>query len=235
MRRLIVVPVALIMLFWVFSLMRTPEGVMSAPLHRDPAARQSAPDSTGTLSSLSSGARHELLAKSAAPLTETLVKPFEFTRELTTFTELKAKVFLTDDEKEVKRALLSHVLLMRAVAKRLVQPSVSESLVHEQEAGVDLLLAAYKDGDRSVAAEILRDVVSDRQVEDVNLPNAVRNQLAGVKAEILYQWSAIAPELASDMARWLPGPVSEKIWANVTKKQQANLAESEAERHQLTR
>lgn len=235
MRRLIVVPVALILLFWVFSLMRTPEAIRSGFPNREPAAGQSLSESTGAPSVSSREVKTELQTKPAIPAMEVMIKPFEFTRELATFTELKAKVFLTDDEKEVKRALLSHVLLMRAVAKRLVQPSVSEDLVHEQEAGVDLLLAAYKDGDRSVAAEILRDVVSDRQVEDVTLPSAVRNQLAGVKAEILYQWSAMAPELASDMARWLPGPVSEKIWANVTKKQQANLAESEAERQQLTR
>ena len=96
----------------------------------------------------------------------------------------------------------------------------------EQDVAVDILLDALKDGDSRAAEEALREVVKDEQVEDGTLSGGVREQLAGVKAEVLYQWSAMVPSGASELARLLPGPVSQKIWQNVLNMQSQNLAES---------
>jgi hypothetical protein len=240
MRRRIFLSLSLILVTWgIFQLLRAagqgaePGDNISAALKSPASGRSDAPSPRGAATG--EGSIKSEPPVSAFQASDSDFKPFEFARELTTFRELKSKVFLSDEEREVKKALLGHVLLMRALVRRLIEPAVSPDLLEEQEAGLDLLLTAYRDGDRTLAVEALREVVSDRQVEDTSLPKAVREQLAGVKAEVLYHWSALAPEFASEMARWLPGPVSEKIWANVAGRQQVNVAESEAERRDQSR
>jgi hypothetical protein len=90
-------------------------------------------------------------------------------------------------------------------------------------------LAALKEGDKTAASAALQAVVQDKQIEDTGLERSAREQLAGLKAEILYQWSATQPDMTASIVAWLPGPVSQKIWQNVLRMQQSNQAESQTE------
>lgn len=151
---------------------------------------------------------------------------FAFPKELNTYVFLHQKIFLTDAEKAERAQLLRHADLLRALGARLREPTRSPEVMNEQDTAIDLLIEAVRVGDKNVAAEVLRDVVRDGQVEDAKLERPAREQLAGLKAEVLYQWSAVSPE--SDLVSLLPGPVSKKIWANVLAMQESNRAESMA-------
>ncbi len=104
-------------------------------------------------------------------------------------------------------------------------PSVTAS----QDAAVDLLVEALKSGDKAMAAEVARAVIEDPAVENAGTDRSVRENLAGIKAEVLYHWAAIMPDDASNIERSLPGPVSRKIWDNVNRRHASNLAESAEE------
>lgn len=154
------------------------------------------------------------------------VKPvkFEFQAELDDYAILKSIVLPNESQKAARTQLLTNDRLLRAIANRLVRQPLME--LSDQDVAVDILLDALKDGDSRAAEEALREVVRDEQVEDSTLSGSVREQLAGVKAEVLYQWSAMVPTGASQLAGLLPGPVSHKIWNNVLDMQSRNLAES---------
>lgn len=152
---------------------------------------------------------------------------FEAQAELTAYAQLKTKVLPSESEKKERARILNDSRVIGSVSKRLLQiPPLS---LGEQVAAIDLLIEALKKGDKNAAEEAMREIVSDKQVEDVKLPQEVREQLAGIKAEILYNWAAIEPNQQSDIARRLPGPASEKIWRNVQDTFANHIAESEAE------
>lgn len=163
--------------------------------------------------------------------------PFAYEREFQTFSELHGKVLLNEDEQAVKKALLEHVSFLRGVGQRLLQADVSLTRDREREnnLAIDLLLEALSGAEGAAAADILRDLVSDAAIEAPGLTMEGRQQLAGIKAEVLYRWSAKTPDMAPTMEGWLPGPISRKIWANVTRLQSANEAESQLERAAVTR
>lgn len=162
----------------------------------------------------------------AAPTAETVepVQPFE--RELQSYSELKRKVFLTPEEQAHKETLLKNPDVLRGLRARLVRSPVNGQQALAQNAAIDMLLEALKSGDSEVASEVLRTVVTDGQVEDTKTDPLTRENLAGVKAEVLFQWSALKPAQSDELAQMLPGPVSQRIWANVISAQQSNLNES---------
>ena len=149
---------------------------------------------------------------------------FEYQAELDAYTALKAIVLPTEEQKQERSRLLANGRLLSALGARLVKQPLLD--LSEQDVAVDILLDALKDGDSRAAEEALKSVVSDSQVEDLALDRPVREQLAGVKAEVLYQWAALSPHMSGDLASLLPGPTSQKIWQNVLTTHQRNLAES---------
>lgn len=152
---------------------------------------------------------------------------FEAQAELTAYAQLKTIVLPSAAEKKERSRILHDGRVLGSVGKRLSQiPTLS---LGEQVAAIDLLIEALKSGDKAAAEEAMREIVADKQIEDVKLPLEVREQLAGIKAEILYNWAAIEPNQQSDIARRLPGPASEKIWRNVQDTFANNIAESESE------
>ena len=161
---------------------------------------------------------------------EPLTAKFDFQRELSEYAQLKTKVLPSEEERRAKETLLNDSRFLRGLGARLVKAPLLPS--GEQEAAVDALVDAFKKGDKESAAQAMAEIVEDSQVENIKLATDLREQLAGVKAEVLYHWTALAPAKASQIARRLPGPVSRKIWNNVEQVQQNNLAESalEAER-----
>jgi hypothetical protein len=168
------------------------------------------------------------IAKSAGKEVKAM-KPFNYEAQVETFKQLQTKVFMSESEKTARHDLLFDRDLLKALGQRLVESS-KDTVVHEQQdAAIDMLLAALKEGDKTAASAALQAVVQDKQIEDTGLERSAREQLAGLKAEILYQWSATQPDMTASIVAWLPGPVSQKIWQNVLRMQQSNQAESQTE------
>jgi hypothetical protein len=152
--------------------------------------------------------------------------PNPFSHELQVYAILHSKVFLSPSEQADKADLLRDRRVLRGLGTVLNRPPTDLKASIDQNLALDLLLEALRTGDSDVAAEVLRDIVSDSQVENPKLEPTVRENLAGIKAEVLFKWSAFRPAQAGDLASWLPGPVSQRIWQNVLEAQSSNLAES---------
>lgn len=152
--------------------------------------------------------------------------PYE--KELKSYYELEQKVFLNEMEHQEMNRLIHNRDFLKSAAIRLHRyPSSVESTI-EQNATLDLILQALRSGDTQVAAAVLKDVITDAQVENPRVDLRTRQNLGGLKAEILFQWTAIDPNRAREIESWLPGPISRKIWNNVVNAQKSNLAESSA-------
>ncbi len=153
---------------------------------------------------------------------------FQFQEELNSYAQLKTKVLPSPKEQAAKSALLKNASFLRSLSDRLTKvPMLS---IGEQDAALDLLVDALKNGDQATAEGAIADVIADKQVEDTKVAAPVREQMAGIKAELLYHWTAVQPDQASQVGRLLPGPVSQRIWNNVRAAQSNNLAESESEK-----
>ncbi|MBX3021882.1 MAG: hypothetical protein KF799_09420 [Bdellovibrionales bacterium] len=224
MRRVVFVPIALVLAWWAISVTRSLPS--STEAGRDPAEKPQTPVQSQTPVQATPAATQVSGVEMGRDI---MVQPFQFQKELTTYLDLQTKVFLNDVEKREREDLLHNTLLIRALGARLKVASRSMEVMREQDAAIDLILEALKEGDKTAAAEVLREVVQDGQVEDAKMEKTAREQLAGLKAEVLYQWSATNPQIASNLQTWLPGPVSKKIWDNVVRMQQSNAAESAAE------
>lgn len=153
--------------------------------------------------------------------------PFEFQSELNTYADLKAKVLPSEEEKSARELLLKNANLLRSVGARLMRTPLLP--LGEQDIAIDLLFEALEKGDKSASAEALAAVVADGQVEDKKLPIPVREQLAGIKAEVLYHWMAVSPDQARRLGSLLPGPASRRIWENVKEAHSQNLQTSQYE------
>jgi hypothetical protein len=228
MRKTILIPVAILMGWWAISV--TISLASSRAERADEMPSSPFPPSTSVPKvdkPAAPAGRQPASKTSGISRSSAMSHPFEYPSELTSYMDLHEKVMLSDQEKREKTDLLRHTGLIKAMGKRLREASRTPEVMTEQDAAIDFLIEALKDGDTSVASEVLRDVVQDRQVEDAGLDRGLREQLAGLKAEVLYQWSAMNPGISGTLQAWLPGPVSRKIWANVLRMQQSNLAESE--------
>lgn len=169
-----------------------------------------------------------LAATTANPteVTQTTGKPFENKTELASFKILKQKVFLTEEEKEQRKQFIQDRALLENLKNLFKYPAQYQDLEAQQNVAVDLLLEAIKSGDAETARRVFKEVIADATIENNQLSQDQRQNLAGVKAEVLYQWSALEPDRANEMQQSLPGPVSQKIWKNVVTQQDLNRAES---------
>ncbi len=160
------------------------------------------------------------------------VASFEYQKEMIDYGYLNKKVFLSDAEKSEKEILFRNENLLRAIGERLRQPSQnSQDNLGETNLALDLLFESLQANATGVAGEVLRSLIQDAAIENPKVELAVRKELAGVKAEILYQWSSLDPAVARDIQAWLPGPVSQQLWKNVRAVQNNNVAESSLEIH----
>ena len=155
-------------------------------------------------------------------------EPFQYFREVAVYGKLRAKVFLKEEDKAAKRAIFANRELLEGIGEFLKHSAGSDYDAQvQQTTAIDLLLDAAKtDEGREAAEEALHDIIADNQIENESLQADARKNLAGVKAEVLFQWSAQDPSKTKVMQAWLPGPVSAKIWENVTDAQVRNLHES---------
>lgn len=166
----------------------------------------------------------------------TIVKPIQVgilpqPEVIQKFKVIQAKVFKTDEDQRHLKAMISDsvYLLQLGGYLRDLQSVHKSEFKENQNAVIDLLLEALKNGDAQSAQQAILDVIQDSQVEDEKLALNTRELLGGVKAELLYQSSSIKPELSQQIERVLPGPISQKIWKNVQEQQADNLALSETE------
>lgn len=208
----------------------------STPLARMPAATSSAmipgekmpSGSAGIGGSAASVPAAAVSTEKAAIDREKPVEAFAHQEDLNQYRELKKRVLGSADDELERSRLKSDTVLLDSFRDLLKSPASGEQTRANQEAALDLLFEALKD--HSTQAEsILQGVIQDAQIESSALTPAVRENLAGIKAEALYQWSALDPAKAQTLQSWLPGPVSQKIWRNILDRQESNLAESQLE------
>lgn len=140
------------------------------------------------------------------------------------FQKLKKKVFLDNDEKRRLSELTRDPEFLSSLAP-LFDIS-AERNEDEVNAAIDLLLDAATKEKSETAASVLMGVISDPSIENLDIPEKPREQLAGIKAEILFLWTAASPDRAQHMASMLPGPVSQRLWENVLTAQERNRNES---------
>lgn len=159
------------------------------------------------------------------------VLPVPYETELKEYANIKNKVFLTEEEKATRRAMLNNDGMLRSLGDYLKNPtSVDQESDQARNLATDLLLEALRTEDSPAAQAALQELIQDTAVEDSKIEQNTRQVLAGTKAEVLYHWSALDPQKSTQMARWLPGPVSQKIWQNVINAQNQNRAESALEK-----
>jgi hypothetical protein len=152
-----------------------------------------------------------------------------FEKEVRAYAKLVRKIFPTASDLAEKQRLLASQALIKAMGERLLMAASNPMGVEEQDLAIDFLFEALRTDEGAPAVEALEAVITDKQVEDEALNAGARENLAGVKGEVLYRWSAIAPGKSEALEKALPGPVSVKLWQNVVEAQSMNLAESQAE------
>lgn len=148
--------------------------------------------------------------------------------DLKKYARLSEKALLLEPDKIVKRRLLADEDFLKGLETLLKTPPVDQESIRAQNTALDFVLEALNTDLRAVAVEVLRNVVADPAVENHSMTAQDRQVLAGIKAEALFNWSAVDTEAAMEIPGLLPGQVSEKIWENVQKQQENNLAESAA-------
>lgn len=153
-------------------------------------------------------------------------KEFKYMQELTSYANLSEKVLLRDEDQEIKRQLFKNTDFLKSLQSLLTTPPVDNESRIRQNLALDFVLEALKTDLKEHAIEILQNVAADSTLESSTLSLDDRKALAGLKAEALHNWSSLDPSSVADIQRLLPGPVSQKIWANVKLQQESNLAES---------
>ena len=154
---------------------------------------------------------------------------------LEVFEDLKAKVLADESTTEKRKRIISDPRIGERLAPLLRTPAKEGSRFEQmQSAALELLLEARGETGSESAGQALRSVVSDDSIENSQLAPADREALAGVKAEILYKWTAQEPSIAGQVPAWLPGPASQAIWTNVQEFQAKNEAESLVELQNIT-
>lgn len=227
-KRVFITTVVVILGWWGISMMRylaSNDGAFKTPTE-DPVVTATRPKATLPTTMKGAGGPTPAPGPSAAGprnLAPASV-PFEYQTQLNEFAALKAKVLPSKEESLKMKRLLTDVGFLRGVGVRLARLPLLP--LGEQDVAIDLLIEALKTGDKGTAQEVLGSIVSDKQVENVKLEREVREQLAGIKGEVLYHWAAIMPDEARRIIASLPGPVSRKIWRNVEDTHENNLAES---------
>jgi len=141
---------------------------------------------------------------------------------------VKEKPFQHDQEKEfVRKTLLDDEL----IKKNSFLLSVKASSYEEQEIQneyIDLVLDSALAGNTD-SLNVVKKFIEDPTIETDQLPQAEKNNLAEIKAEVLYHIASGSITSEQEIENLIPGPITKKIWENVKKSHTANLVESESE------
>lgn len=165
-----------------------------------------------------------------SPSSDKVWTDFKYQNELSNYAAIQAKVFLSEDETEQKKAFLRDQEMLRSFKSILLAPAPDMVTMKLQNAAIDLLFDALAGDPQGASLEVLKDVISNPLIEDSQLNSQERQAVAEIKAEILFRVSAALPESRRELESLLPGPVSQRLWKNVVAQQKSNLAESALER-----
>jgi hypothetical protein len=157
--------------------------------------------------------------------------PINLSQGLLGYKKLHAKTFLNSQEEVEKKEMLSNSEFIGDLGRVLSDTSMMQDPHYEEmeNAALDLIVEALQKGDRESSLQVIQSIIQDPQVENTQLPQKVRETLAGIKGELLYHAVAFAPNEFSNIESLLPGPVSQKIWQNVQGQHQQNFNESQVE------
>ncbi len=182
------------------------------------------------------GVANLAFAAPASPPQKGLEEGVRFEQKLRRYGWLEKKVFPSDDEKLERSALVADADLLKSLGRLLERPSVTGSPRElMQNYAVDLLMESLSQNSANGAASSatlasLQEVVKNPDIEHNHgwFDEHARKSVAGFKGEILYRWSSAQPDQAQVIAALLPGPLSQKIWANVQLMENENSHLSEA-------
>lgn len=200
----------------------TPESL--AETSADVPSGPAAPASVVTVAEPAAGVTLQVEAPKIAEVPKAWAE-FKHQVDLEKYLGLRKKVLLAEGQNDDKKDLLNDRALLQSLQPLLVTEAPADK-VELQNAALDLLFEALKTDMRAEAIEVFKSVVADSFIESQNGSFAARENLAGIKAEVLLNWSSADPGASAEIEASLPGPVSQKIWDNVKKHQKNNLAES---------
>lgn len=150
---------------------------------------------------------------------------FKYRADMDKYLGLRKKVLMAENEKREREELLADRTLIQSLQPLLLVEASKENR-ELQNAALDYLFEALQAGAKNEAAAVLRAVVADASVEAETTSLESRKALAGIKAEVLLNWSSLDPGAEKQIEASLPGRVSQKIWDRVKQHQDNNLAES---------
>lgn len=155
---------------------------------------------------------------------------FKYADEIASYSVIQSKVFLSEDEKALRKKFLEDQDMLRSFKSILLIPAQDMKTMKMQNAALDILFESFELDPQGISLELFKDVISNPTVEDAQLSSQERQAVAEIKAEILFRVSAAVPESRAELESLLPGPVSQRLWQNVVAQQKSNLAESALER-----
>ncbi|MFZ3231203.1 MAG: hypothetical protein WA160_13430 [Pseudobdellovibrio sp.] len=151
-------------------------------------------------------------------------------QDLANYESIKNKVFLTDDEKQIRKGYFSNINLIKDLQNVLLYSKsieIGSDLYNQKNIALDLLIEASIDTNSAEATAALFSIIEDKQIEDESLPLPDRQAMADIKAEILYSWTAKSTTNETEkISNLIPGPITAKIWTNVQNAQEQNRLES---------
>ena len=155
----------------------------------------------------------------------TVFKEYAHKEDLTRFSAIAQKALPSSADQAARNDLLKDEELINSLKPLLTTAAQNLSEQQLQNSALDMLFAALNSDSRDIAVGVLKEVVASSGVESDAVPQNERQQLAGIKAEVLMALSA-HPKFQEDLTAIFPGPVTGKIWQNVQERQKSNLAES---------
>lgn len=163
---------------------------------------------------------------------EVLAENFPQIDKANDFRSIQLKVFKSPEELHKMKLISTDAAYLDELRKYLTNANaaIKTDFREQQNLAIDILLEGLKYAESSATESALRAIIKDATIENAELNFPARAALAAVKAEVLYQSSAMRADLFANVEDLLPGPVSKKIWDNVLLKQAENAKESEAER-----
>lgn len=216
---------------------------LSEEKNKGPESSQETPANSSPAPSLPS----EAVVQAEAPASTTLLEgkktehrpqdktfaDFKYRADLEKYLGIRKKVLLAKDEEREKKNLLQDRALIQSM-KSLLLVEASQENADLQNAALDFLFEALQSGASDEVTAVLQAVVADGTIENTTSSLESRKALAGVKAEVLLNWSSIDPKANAQIEASLPGPVSQKIWSRVKAHQDNNVAESETLQNKKT-
>ncbi len=152
----------------------------------------------------------------------------ELSKHLMQIKLIQKKVFKNDAELTVVKSFINSRQRLQSLAALLTR---REALIEANSAdhsnAVDVLIAASQSGDSQYAEELILEIIRDGKIENENEHPTVRQNLAGIKAELMYHAVRIDNRTVQNS---ISGPATQKIWDNVQQAQADNVTESQLER-----